>query len=126
VLIIRNEQIRALEETARKSFEDRMVEYLSRQLPDVCGIMDETTVRESIQKGIEHAGRYGIRSEYDVARYIELRHRFSQDFETVFDAPWAKEILENPDMDSHPKMNELWERACQEMERLGLQSSERN
>ena len=126
MLVIRNEQIKVLEQIARKSFEDRMMEYLSRQLPDVCRIMDEATVRESIQKGIEHAGRYGIISEYDVARYIELRHRFSQDFETVFDAPWAKEILENPDMDSHPKMNELWERAREEMGLLGLQSSERN
>jgi hypothetical protein len=115
-----------LEQAARRNFEDRVVDYLSKQLPDVCAKVDEATLRESIQKGIQHASRYGITNEYDVARYIELRHLFFQDFDTVFDVAWAKEILENPDMDSHPKMNELWERACQEMERLGLQSSERN
>jgi len=114
MLVIRSEQMQAFSEQMLKRFEDRMAGYLAERFPDACAAKDEPAVRESIQKGIERSRSYGVTTEYDIARYIELMYLFSEDFDTSIKTPWARPILENPDLGSYVKMNELWERAAQD------------
>jgi hypothetical protein len=114
MLVIRKAQIKVLEQAARRSFEDRMVGYLSKRFPDTCGAHNEAAVRASIQKGIEQAKRYGITAEYDVARYIDLMLEFSEDFDTSPATSWATPILTNANLGFHAKMDLLWEKAIQD------------
>ena len=93
MLVIRNEQMKALSEVMLKGFEDGMVRYLEKRFPQNCSPKDEPAVRESIQKGIERAREYGITTEYDIARYIELMYLFSEDFDTNHATPWANPML---------------------------------
>jgi hypothetical protein len=124
MLVIRSEQIEALEEQMMKGFEDRMVSYLARHFPDSWAALGEAAVRESIQKGIERSGSYDITTEYDVARYIELMHLFSEDFDTSPETPWAASVLEDPDLGPFVKMDELWKMAEREAPNVFLTSLE--
>jgi hypothetical protein len=126
MLVIRTKQMQALAENMRKGFEDRMASHLAKRFHDRIAMMDELSIRESIRKGIERAASYGVSTEYDVARYIELMYMFTEDFDTSSDTPWAGLILEDPNMDSRPKMNELWDRAHQETRSPGSQSMGRS
>jgi hypothetical protein len=111
MLVIRHKQMEVLNTYRLNGFEDRMVGYLAKRFPDACGVNNEPAVRRSIQEGILRAKGYGIIAEYDVARYIELMHLFSEDFDTSSATPWANPILEDATVGSHVKMNLLWEKA---------------
>jgi hypothetical protein len=96
-----------------------MVSYLSKRFPDTCGAQNEAAVRESIQNGIEKARGYGITTEYDVARYIELMYLFSDDFDTSPNTQWAESILTNSDLGPRVKMDLLCKRVAQETANVG-------
>jgi len=114
MLTIRPEQIEVFTGLMRKRFEDRMRARLGERFPEKCKALGEEAVRASIRDGIDRAAAYGVNIEADVARYIELMYRFSPDFDTGPALPWAAEILKNPRLGSHPKMDQLCARADQE------------
>jgi hypothetical protein len=111
MLVIRRKQMQVFDDFMQKGFEDRMVDYLFTRFPDACASKGQAFVREAIREGIERSMSYGVTAEYDVARYIDLMFRISNDFDTK--APWAAQILENPDLDSSSKMDQIWELAGQ-------------
>lgn len=114
MLVIRDEQMQILNDHMLAGFEKRLLGYLTGRFPDVCPPENEESVRESIQKGIDRARSYGITTEYDIARYIELMYVLSEDFDTSPGTPWATAILEDPNLGGHVKMDRLWESAAQE------------
>jgi len=118
MLVIRREQMEILSACMLKGFEDRIVGYLAKRFPDACAAKDEPAPRESLRKGIEHASRHGITTEYDVARYIELMYCLSEDFETSPETFWVSAILENPELSPSEKMDQLYAQADRELHHL--------
>jgi len=90
---LRKEQMDTFSEAARKSFEDRMVAHLREVFPQRSKRLGEPRVRGKIQHGIERAGTYGITSERDVCRYIDVMFAYGWDFDTDSKLPWAGRIL---------------------------------
>jgi hypothetical protein len=117
MLVIRRKQMQVFDDYMLKGFEDKMVEYLFTRFPEACASKGQASVREAILGGVERSRYHGITAEYDVARYIDLMFRLSDDF--VADTPWAAQILENPDLDSSSKMDQIWELAGQDAHNLG-------
>jgi len=93
MLRIRKEQMDAFSQAAARSFEDRMVEHLTEFFPEQCEALGEPETREAIQHGINRAKTYGIISERDVCKYIDLMFTFGRDFDEDAELPWAGRIL---------------------------------
>ena len=83
-----------------KLFEDRVLILLERYFPEKCKEMGEQAVRDLIKKGIEDAAGYGIKIEYDLARYICLLIILGPDFDVDTRYPWASKILNDETL--HP------------------------
>jgi hypothetical protein len=67
--------------------------YLTRTLPETCAEWGDQRLREEIGYGLTRAADYGITSERDTARYLELALLLGRDFDTSPTLPWARPIL---------------------------------
>jgi len=121
MLKIRKEQNDELAKVAVKRFEDRVLVHLKKFWPDECKELTEQGVHKSIRTGIDNAGKYGIKTEYDVARYIDLMYTLCFDFDTNSQAPWASRILNDANMDAREKMDKLYECTERELQMLADQ-----
>ncbi len=70
-----------------------MVVHLNKHFPKNCAALGEAGVREAIGAGIASAKKYGIVSERDVCKYINLMFAFGRDFDVDPKLPWAAQIL---------------------------------
>lgn len=107
MLKIRREQMEVFSKFMLKLFEDRILILLERNFPERCEEMGEQTVRDSIKKGIEDAAGYGIKIEYDVARYICLLFILGPNFDIDTRYPWTSEILNDGTLHSTVKLDML-------------------
>jgi hypothetical protein len=109
MLIIRQEQMDEFIRTAAKSFEDWMVAHLTEFFPGECRVLGYPEVRATIRYGIEKAERYGITTEREVCKYIDLMYALGQDFDSNPDLPWVQEILQDETL---PDPEERMVRLC--------------
>jgi len=80
-------------EVETKKFVDRMVVHLKKFFPKQCEVTGEPQLRETIRYGIKRAKIYGIVTERDVCKYIDLMVVLGRDFDADKRFPWAGEIL---------------------------------
>ena len=93
MLTIREKQMAVFAEVETKKFVDRVVVHLNKFFPTQCADAGQEQLRETVQYGIRRAGAYGITSERDVYKYIDLMVVLGRDFDTDKEFPWAGEIL---------------------------------
>lgn len=108
MLVIRKEQMEALENYAREKFKDRMFQHvkeLIQQDPEKHGQMDDEEIRDLVQKGIEKAESYNIESEQYIEGYIDLMVEIDPDFDEQEDMAWARSILDNEKLSEGAKIN---------------------
>ena len=105
-LTIRQEQLDKFSRSEVRKFEDWVYEHLRKFFADQCAADGEEGIRDRIRYGIRRAARYGITSQRDVCKYIDLIMILGQDFEMGSRFPWAMEILERP-VDSVSKIAAL-------------------
>ncbi len=79
-----------------KNFEDRMVNHLYKCFSGPCKKIGELQVRKAIQHGIERTKKYGIISQRDICKYLNIMFVFGKDFDTNPNFSWARKILSNP------------------------------
>ncbi len=92
-MIVRQEQLNTLSESATSDFENRVVAHLSKCFPAESEVLQEQGVREIIQYGMERAASYDVSAERDVCKYIDVMMVFGRDFDKDEDLPWASRIL---------------------------------
>jgi hypothetical protein len=93
MLIIRKPQLEALGARHRSAFAARMGEHLQRFFPERCRALGAEGVAEAIEHGITRSALYGITSERDVCKYIDLMFVFGRDLDRAESHPWAARIL---------------------------------
>jgi hypothetical protein len=93
MLTIRPEQLAVLSQAQVKRFEDWMLAHLKKFFPKESELAGDSGLRKTIQHGIKQAATYGIVSERDVCKYIDLMIVFGRDFDTDKKLPWAGQIL---------------------------------
>ena len=114
-MIIRKQQNKVLAEEAKKGYEERVLAHLRRVWPDEVKADGEPATRENIRSGMETAGKYGVLSEYDVARFIDLRYVWGPEYDTDSELPWVQSVLNDPDLSGRVKMDQLYERSRMEL-----------
>ncbi len=95
MLVIRNDQIKTLEEFALNDFENELVEHCKKFAPKHSEVIEESGVREVVRLGIKRAENYGLTNRGPVRFYVEMMFMFGSDFDTDFQMPWAGGVLNN-------------------------------
>ncbi len=118
MLTIRPEQVSAFTEALLRDFENRMIRHLLRLFPSQIRSFGDLGARDTIKYGIRKAARYGIVSERDICKYVELMMEWGRDCDEDPELPWITGILN----DKYPqgpagKIECLFERAEQERAR---------
>lgn len=89
-ITIRPEQLAALERAAARAFENRLIAHLLAMYPERLEDLEDEELRALCRSGLEAARRYGIRTAYDLSRYLEYVVYFGAGFDRL---PWANAIL---------------------------------
>ena len=97
MLVIRDQQMQAFAQNAKKQFEAETVPHISRFAPRQFEILGEKTIGQIVSLGIERAEKYGFTNRGPVRFYIELMFMFGSDFDTDPQYPWAAELLGGSD-----------------------------
>ena len=92
MLIVRSAQVEALAASAQRDFEERLTAHLKRFFPRPCAVLGEGGLRQLCRDGITRARTYGLRSERDLCKYLNLMLVFGHAFDR--EQPWAAEILQ--------------------------------
>ena len=93
MLILRNEQMRAFDADRRRRFEQQMFEHARRYFPERCRMLGDEQTREWILHGIDRSGSYGIVSDRDVCKYIDVMFVYGREFDVDPQCRWAPKIL---------------------------------
>jgi hypothetical protein len=122
MLILRKEQIEALDRNSERLFLDRMVDHVSEIFPEKCRELGSRgEIRKLIRQGLEGARRYGINTEEDVALYVDIMFGIGPDFPEGEDMAWARSILEKDGLSGPAKMEFILQRL---EKRLAAEESE--
>jgi len=104
MLVIRNEQMRILRLGQLQRFEDDMTAHLIRRFAGKPVVEDADRLRAFVREGINHAGKYGIVSQFDVQRFLEFRAEYGADFHSI---PWIAKVLNDSTLSGCGKMDRL-------------------
>jgi hypothetical protein len=107
MLHIRPEQIELLQQVVVDGFVKRMVVHLNNIFPDRCQELGEEQIGQLARLSHQRAAAYGISGEQDVCTYLEVLFSLHKDDESGEDMLWAKEILEDPRLESSQKVDGL-------------------
>jgi glucose-6-phosphate 1-dehydrogenase len=107
MLVIRDEQIEAFDESMLRSFKNRMLLHLRTACPEESLNMSDEELRTLIQGGIDKAESYQIFEDNDMRRFLEYMLILSPDFDQDSSFPEIQEILNHEEMDGTEKMDEI-------------------
>ncbi len=84
---------------------------MSSTSPQCCKSLGDAALRRAISYGVQRAHNYGITSECDVCKYLDLMFGLGPDFDRDPKLPWAKEILSRSGTsEPAPRLAMLYER----------------
>ena len=78
MLVIRDAQMAVFGRTAEAAFCDRAVDYLRRNVPEVCASMTPEHLLESVRFAASRCRSLGSRREVDVLRYLNLMYEIGR------------------------------------------------
>jgi hypothetical protein len=108
MLTIRNAQLKAFGPDLERAFMARAVRHLGEAFSDKCAALGPGDVSRSVESGMRKARGYGLESEVDILRYLNLMYTFGFEFDVL---PWAKGVLADMGISADAKMDELMENA---------------
>jgi hypothetical protein len=111
VLTIRSEQLEAIGLARTREFERRAAGHVREYFSESYHAMGEEEVLASVRKALSKGREYGFDSEYDVVRYLNLMYALGFDFDRDIRYPWAGEILTDPQLGGHTKVDALMQMA---------------
>jgi hypothetical protein len=114
MLKIRPEQMQAFQEAASHQFEEDIIGYLLEYWSRKCEQLGPVRLRESIRHGLRRAQAYGLTSQQDILRYINLMFLLGHDFDRDPRFFWAHSILNDPNLGATEKLDGLSARALRE------------
>lgn len=114
MLLVRAEQMHALQAVMRDRFVEKMLSLLAELWPTQTARM-EGGFRRFVESAINRAFSYGIDTQASVARFINLCMVWGFDFEMRPEHAWALRILRDSNLRSALKVDELASRTRQEL-----------
>lgn len=107
MLRISRAHMTAFSDAASRRFEERLISFFREKTPALCRSYNEHTLRDTIHVGVKRAEGYGLTTEYDVARYVNVVLVLGPNFDTDPRFPWAEAILNHETLDGRTKADML-------------------
>ncbi len=110
MLVIRDLQLSALRQEARRRFVDRAVARMTADHPDACRDLGEPGLRGLVEHAIDLGGRHGIVTEGGVLALLRLMIQYGAAFERSPDRAWAMGVLAHARLPGPVKVDMLCQR----------------
>lgn len=97
-----DEQVQALEQAYRRSFKERLYDWLSRDYPQVLSNYADQERGNWLEQRLLDAEAWGLASERSIAIWVERCACWGSDFVTRIDSPYHAWLTRTPDAQSLP------------------------
>lgn len=104
-MIVRDEQIAAMQEAANLAFERKLAKQLSADKP--------VQMREFVHSTIARGRRHGIVSQSELAEFCTLLAGIGGASPEADEPRWVRRILTDPKLDGSAKVAQIRERAAE-------------
>jgi hypothetical protein len=108
VLIIRDQQLKALNAARLEDFKQRIVQYLGSAHAARIHETGAAPTREFVEQAFRKSQDFQIFVESDVARFIEVSFLRGLDFEKTEAMSWSAPLLADHALDGNDKMSRIW------------------
>lgn len=81
----------------------RLMKQLRKKLPDIVKQFSDVQLKQFCDQGASHALQYGLKTEYNVYRFLAAKLFFGMSFDTDHKLEWTKQVLFDPLMDEDHK-----------------------
>ena len=115
MLVIRQKQWDAMQESMHLAFEDRCITELRASYPKRLKKVEDEDLREDVRVGIRRAEEFGITDDTFVINFLGFLVEYGRDFAETEETVWAREILENDYYTEEDKLQELSRRRTLEI-----------
>lgn len=95
MIIIRPTQLAAFQDLRHERFLDAMAAHARREFPSAVAALDEVALRRQVGTVAEQASAYGIDTERDHARFLNLAIALGWSFFTQPGFSWVGEYLQD-------------------------------
>lgn len=111
MLIIRDNQIRKLEQTTRKPFEHQMLKHMAAFAPKLYESSGEGVFKEVVNLGVSRAEFYGFTNRGPARFYIESMFTLGCMFDTDPQYPWVGTLLNDTnEQDQMQRADQLYDK----------------
>ena len=108
MLVIKKNQIDVFEKVMFSQFEDKMVAYLKDCHSNALADENDQKIRLLIRDGAKKAKKYGVETEWDVCRFIQLIVIYGPEYEEKNED--IRNILEDEMLSGTSKINTLFKK----------------
>jgi hypothetical protein len=108
--VIRRSQMVALESATAANALDRLVRHLRAACPAQTRDLNDEQLLDEVNRGVEHAKRYGFEREVDLRAFLECRVELGADFDEREDTAWARDVLNDETLFPEQKAEFLGDR----------------
>ena len=93
MLVIKKEQIKALEQSKKDSFVKKANGFLRFKYPEKTEQLTDARLDEIINNAIDRTKIYDIKSERGIIAFLEFMFSLSFDFDSALKTLWTRDIL---------------------------------
>lgn len=97
-LVIRDEQMRALEAETHRLFVEQMCVHLRRRFSDECAAMTHAQLVAHVEFTVSAAAKWRLVSPSDVCRFLNLTMIYGAGFDTQPAQRWMRDMLSDTRM----------------------------
>lgn len=123
-MIIRDDQLEALNKSKRDDFIERLMKHFAVEWPEDVEAL-AADYRPFVESAIDAADGYGLKTEDTVARFVNLWFVWGEAFEQEPEHDWARQILEDEVLDGHVKILQLTHQTTVRLEQEEANAGER-
>lgn len=105
-MVIRDYQRQALQQSKQDDFVERLMAHFQKVWPDKATALG-AGYRDFITDGVVAGQRYGLVTEQEIARFVNLWFVWGRAFENAPEHRWASIILHDKERKSHVKIHQL-------------------
>jgi hypothetical protein len=107
MLTIRESQMAALARELIARFDYKALAHVKNCFPQLCAQMGDAGALHYVRAGLRRAREYGLESEYDLLRFLNVMFTLGSEFDSNEKYPWVRPILENRAAPPTTRMNLL-------------------
>ena len=108
-LVICQAQLETFGEASRHRFESRLCDLVRQHWRESCEAMSPSDLHKFVEDGIARGRRYGLTSERDLARFVNVQFALGAEFDADPRHAWAADVLKASGVPASTRVDQLCE-----------------